>query len=210
MDIKSLNNLLGNIDIYLLDQILKGRFHQEMNILDAGCGEGRNSIYFLNGGYRIFGIDSDLSAIQMARVYAKTIDKSYDTLRFQKASVQDIPFHNAAFDAVISSAVLHFAKSTEDFEKMWAEMLRVLKPGGTFFLRTCTDRDNILANSPSLGHGVYLLPDGSERFVFTEELEKQLVQKYGLEYLEPPKSVLVHGQRSMGVFVFRKNLFNHI
>ena len=65
MDINSLNRLLGNIDIYLLDQILKGRFTKEMKILDAGCGEGRNTVYFLHEGYQIFGADSNPIAIQI-------------------------------------------------------------------------------------------------------------------------------------------------
>ncbi len=39
MDINELNKLLGNIDLYLLDQILKGRFTKELMILDAGCGD---------------------------------------------------------------------------------------------------------------------------------------------------------------------------
>ncbi|WP_332912670.1 hypothetical protein [Algoriphagus boritolerans] len=48
MEVTELNQLLGNVDIYLLDQILKGRFSKEMKILDAGCGEGRNAVYFIN------------------------------------------------------------------------------------------------------------------------------------------------------------------
>ena len=56
MEINELNRLLGNVDIYLLDQILKGRFTKEMKILDAGCGEGRNTAYFVNQGYQIFGM----------------------------------------------------------------------------------------------------------------------------------------------------------
>lgn len=205
MDIKILNNLLGNIDIYLLDQILKGRFTKDMKILDAGCGEGRNCIYFLQEGYQIFGVDADPTAIQMVKTYARTIQKEYDVHRFQRATVQDMPFHDGAFDAVISSAVTHFAKSQKDFFKMISEMLRVLKPGGIFFWRTCTDRDDILKNAPHLGDGVFLLPDDSERFVLTAKIEQELLEKYELSYLETPKSVAVHGLRSMGVYIFSKS-----
>lgn len=204
MEVSKLNELLGNIDIYLLDQILKGRFAKEMKILDAGCGEGRNCIYFLNEGYQIFGVDANPIAIQMARIYANTINPAYDTLRFQVATVQDMPFHKGAFDVVISSAVLHFAKSKAEWNAMMREMMRVLKPGGIFFLRMTTDQGNMVEKSPHLGDGVYLLPDGSERFLLTDRLTGQVIEEFGLSYLEPPKSVLVHGQRSMGVFVWRK------
>ncbi|MCR9016938.1 class I SAM-dependent methyltransferase [Aquiflexum gelatinilyticum] len=204
MDINSLNRLLGNIDIYLLDQILKGRFTKEMKILDAGCGEGRNTIYFLQGGYQIFGVDSNPIAIQMARIYAQTIQKEYDVFRFQTSLVGNMPFHKGAFDVVISSAVMHFATSETHFLTMMDDMMRVLKPGGIFFLRMTTGQGEIQEKSPHLGDGVYLLPDGSERFLLTDSLEKEIVSKYKLQYLEPAKSVLVHGQRAMGVFVWEK------
>ncbi|UJP66480.1 class I SAM-dependent methyltransferase [Mongoliitalea daihaiensis] len=204
MGIEELNHLLGNIDIYLLDQILKGRFKKEMNILDVGCGEGRNCIYFLREGYKVFGIDPNPTAIQMARVYARSIQPEYDLLRFQEGDAREIPFHPAAFDAVISSAVLHFADSEEAFMQMFAEHLRVLKPGGLFFLRMCTDAGGILAKAPHLGDGVYVLPDGSERFVLKENLLNTLLETFPLSYVEAPKSVLVHGQRAMGVLVFEK------
>ena len=37
----------GPIDIYLFDQILRGRIVRGMRIVDAGCGSGRNLVYFL-------------------------------------------------------------------------------------------------------------------------------------------------------------------
>lgn len=206
MEINKLNEIFGNIDIYLLDQILKGRFSKEMKILDAGCGEGRNCIYFLNQNYQIFGVDANPIAIQMARIYAQTIRPDYDIYRFQTATVQDMPFHKASFDVVISSAVLHFATSESDFFKMMDEMMRLLKDNGIFFLRMTTGFGGIQESSPNLGDGVFALPDGSERFLLSKDLLHKIELKYGLENLENPKSVLVHDQRAMGVFVWKKSI----
>lgn len=204
MEISALNKLLGNIDIYLLDQVLKGRFTREMKILDAGCGEGRNMVYFLKEGFQIFGVDHNPVAIQMDRIQAKTIRQDYDIHRFQTALVEDLPFHDKAFEAIISSAVLHFARDSGHFFKMVDEMMRVLAPGGIFFMRMCTGYGGILAESSSVRDGVYRLPDGSDRFVLTAELLDQMRHKHHLQFLEAPKSVLVHGQRAMGVFVMEK------
>ncbi|MCC5937347.1 MAG: class I SAM-dependent methyltransferase [Lunatimonas sp.] len=206
MEIQALNQLIGNIDMYLLDQILKCRFGKEMRILDAGCGEGRNAHYFIKGGYQIFGVDQDMLSIKMARMHAQSLNPGYDVLRFQVCGLENLLFHKEAFDAVICSAVLHFAKSTAHFEAMWAELMRVLKPGGIFWLRTCTDAGGIQSLSTDLGDGRYILPDGSERFVLSEVLLESLMQQWGLEHLEAPRSVLVHRQRSMGVFLFQKQL----
>lgn len=205
MDFKELNKHLGNIDIYLLDQILKGRFTLDMKILDAGCGEGRNTHYFIQEGFQVFGIDHDKVSIEMARMYASSISKDFDIHRFQVNGLENLMFHNAAFDAVLSSAVLHFAYDEDHFMTMVWEIIRVLKQGGIFWLRMCTDAGNILKEATSLGNSRFLLPDGSERFVLTEDLLKSMMVKFGLKYIEPPKSVLVHGLRSMGVFVFEKS-----
>ncbi|PZX57892.1 class I SAM-dependent methyltransferase [Algoriphagus chordae] len=204
MKIAELNKLLGNIDIYLLDQILKGRFSTDMKILDAGCGEGRNAVYFINGGYQVFGIDQNETAIQYCRYMAKSLDMSYDAHRFQVAGLEEIPFHQAAFDAVICSAVLHFAKDESHFWQMISEMLRVLKPGGVLWFRMTTAFGGIHEKSQELAGGKYLLPDGSERFLLSKSHVDKL-QEMGLIFLEHPKSVLVHGQRAMGVFVMEKN-----
>ncbi len=174
MEINELNRLLGNIDIYLLDQILKGRFTKEMKLLDAGCGEGRNSVYFINKGYQLFGIDSNDVAIQYCRYLAKSLNPDFDTYRFQVGRLEDIPFHSGAFDAVICSAVLHFAENADNFWQMIAEILRVLKSGGILWFRMTTAFGGILETSQDLGGGKYLLPDGSERFLLTQELLDKL------------------------------------
>ncbi|MFC4872236.1 class I SAM-dependent methyltransferase [Negadavirga shengliensis] len=204
MDIKSLNRLLGNIDLYLLDLILKGRFDKSTKILDAGCGEGRNTHYFIQEGYSIYGIDKSPSAIKMARAYATTLSPAFDPLRFQVAPVEDLPFHNGAFDALLSSAVMHFATDTVHFHRMLDEQMRVLVQGGIFWLRMCTDADGLFKEMEHLENGRALLPDGSERFILTNALLEELMKKHHLHFVEPPKSVLVHGLRAMGVFLFKK------
>ena len=203
MQLAELNRLLGNIDIYLLDQILKGRFTSDMKILDAGCGEGRNAVYFINSGFQVFGIDANETAIQYIRYVSKTLNSDYDAHRFQVGKLEEIPFHTVAFDAVICSAVLHFAEDERNFWEMMNEILRVLKPGGILWFRMTTAFGGMKEESRELGGGKYLLPDGSDRFLLTQEHVDKLLEK-GLRFLEPPKSVLVHGQRTMGVFVFEK------
>jgi SAM-dependent methyltransferase len=203
MEVIELNRLLGNVDIYLLDQILKGRFTKDMKILDAGCGEGRNAVYFIQKGYQIFGIDPNEVAVQYCRFLSKSLNPEFDSHRFQVGSLEKIPFHNEAFDAVICSAVLHFADNVDNFWQMIAEIDRVLKPGGIFWFRMTTGFGGILEESQDIKEGKFLLPDGSERFLLTQTHVDNLEQM-GFRHIENPKSVLVHGQRAMGVFVMEK------
>lgn len=203
MEIQELNRLLGNVDIYLLDQILKGRFTKDMKILDVGCGEGRNTVYFIQKGYQIFGIDPNETAIQYCRYLAKSLNPGFDGHRFQEGKLEEIPFHAEAFDAIICSAVLHFAENVDNFWQMIREIHRVLKPGGVFWFRMCTGFGGINSPMETLGNGRFHLPDGSERFVFLPEYLERL-EEIGFQFMENPKTVLVLDQREMGVFLMEK------
>jgi ubiquinone/menaquinone biosynthesis C-methylase UbiE len=199
--IKELNHLLGNIDIYLLDQILKARFPKKGKILDAGCGEGRNLVYFIRNNYQVFGIDKNEDSIQMLKYLATSVNPSYPADRFTVGNINDLPYKDHAFDAVISSAVLHFAESKTEFLQQLSELSRVLKKGGLLFLRMATllgmeDKVEPLEN------GKYLLPDGSVRFLLTRNLLGVLEDK--MEYVEPLKVILVDQQRCMSTLVLKK------
>ena len=66
----NLQEWFGSIDIYLFDQLLKGRLTPNMKILDAGCGDGRNLNYFLRRGFDICGVDRSAEAIALIRARA--------------------------------------------------------------------------------------------------------------------------------------------
>ncbi len=199
-----LQEYFGNIDIYLFDQILKGRFSDEMKILDAGCGAGRNLVYFLRNGFEVFAVDQNPDAISQIRQIANVLNPNLAPENFQVSKVENLPFSNEEFDAVISSAVLHFAENEAHFNAMFAEMMRVLKPGGMFFARLASSIgiENLI--TPTVG-GRYFLPDGSERFLVDENILVSLTESCGAILLEPIKTTNVQNLRSMTTWVFRKN-----
>lgn len=203
MDIKELNHLLGNIDIYLLDQILKGRFESHFKILDAGSGEGRNLIYFVRENYQVYGFDRDLDSIQMLKHIVKSINRAYPLDRFITGNVEQMPYEDHEFDAIISSAVLHFAEDKDHFMKMIGEIVRVLKPDGTLFLRMATDV-GMKNHIKSMGNGRYFLPDGSVRFLLTKELLGEFMDFHSFSFIEPFKTVIVDDKRCMSTLVLRK------
>lgn len=201
--IKELNHLLGSIDIYLLDQILKGRFEKNFKILDAGCGEGRNLIYFVQNGYQVFGTDKNEDSVRMLKHVVNSVNKGYPLDRFMVGDIEKMPFETDEFDAVISSAVLHFAENKEHLLRMLAELVRVLKPNGILFARMASDvgmKDKI----KPLGEGRFYLPDGSVRYLLTKELLNEIINEFGFEFLEPFKTVIVDDKRCMSTLVLRK------
>jgi tellurite methyltransferase len=201
---RDLEKLFGPIDIYLFDQLLRGRIASGMRILDAGCGSGRNIVYLLREGYEVFGVDADPRAVESIRELAASLAPSLPEDNFRVAAIEAMPFPSAFTDVVLSSAVLHFARDDDQFQAMLHGSWNVLKPGGLFFCR--------LASSIGMEHRVqhlvgrrFLLPDGSERYLVDEALLMSLTEELGGELLDPLKTTVVQNQRCMTTWVLRKN-----
>ena len=199
-----LQEWFGGIDIYLFDQLLKGRLTPAMRLLDAGCGGGRNLIYFLRSGYDVCGVDESNRSIAQVRELAALLAPNLPPDNFRVEPVEQMSFADASFDLVISSAVLHFARDENHWERLVAEMWRVLKPGGIFFARLASSV-GIEKQIEQIAGRRYHLPDGSDRFLVDEPMLRSTTASLGGEWLEPFKTVVVADMRSMSNWCLRKN-----
>jgi tellurite methyltransferase len=200
----SLRSRFGEIDIYLFDQLLKGRFDAMRSILDAGCGSGRNLVYFLQHGFDVFGVDRDPDAIARLRRLAGDLSLKLSPEHFQVASVEALPFADHGMDAVLSSAVLHFATDEQHFERMLREMWRVLRPGGFFFARLASTI-GIESRVQPISRGRYRLPDGTERFLSDESRLLRWTDQLGGSLAEPIKTTNVQNLRAMTTWCLHKS-----
>jgi len=199
----NLSKWFGGIDIYLFDQLLKGRFNPDLRILDAGCGSGRNLVYFFRAGYEVFAVDESSAAIAQTRRLAGELAPQLPADNFREEAVNRLSFPDVTFDVVISSAVLHFADDQQQWDSMIKEMWRVLKPGGIFFARLASSIG--IEDKVELIQGRrYQLPDGSERFLVDERMLLSVTAKLGGEFIEPIKTTVVQNKRSMTTWCLRK------
>lgn len=195
----SLQDAFGPIDIYLFDQLLRGRIQPHMRVLDAGCGGGRNLVYLLRQGFDVCGNDMSAAAIADVRVLAAQLAPGR-TPDFRVERIEHTSFPEAHADVVIASAVLHFARDDAHFEAMLTALWRVLRPGGLFFARLASTI-GIAGEVQPRGGGRYLLPDGSERYLVDADRLLALTERLGGALLDPIKTTVVHGQRAMTTWV---------
>lgn len=194
----------GNIDIYVFDQLQKGRISSNDRVLDAGCGSGRNSYYLMTQDVDVYGVDANPAAVAGLRELAIELGRPSDPDHFRVEPLEALTFESSMFDVVICSAVLHFARHDEHFEAMVRELWRVLRPGGMFFAR--------LASSIGMESQVrritgrrFALPDGSERYLVDEQQLMSLMTTLGGRLLDPLKTTVVQGQRAMTTWVVRRS-----
>ncbi len=204
MSITDLQQKFGQIDIYLFDQVLRGRITPGMRIMDAGCGHGRNLVYLLREGYEVFGVDQDPRAIEAVRQMSRSLAPALPADNFRVEAVEAMSFRDAFADVVLSSAVLHFARDDDQFEAMLRATWRILKPGGLFFCRLASSI-GIESRVKQIAGRRFLLPDGSERYLVDEALLMARTEELGGQLLDPLKTTVVQNQRSMTTWVMRKD-----
>ena len=198
-----LHDQFGSIDIYLFDQLLRGRIRRPMRVLDAGCGQGRNLWYLLRSGFDVYGADADPGSVAAVRQLAGRLAPHLPADNFRAEPLDRLTFPDAFADVVISSAVLHFARDDEEFDAMLRGSWRTLKPGGLFFCRLASTI-GMVERMRRIGGRRYLLPDGSERYLVDEPMLLQLTRDLGAELIDPLKTTVVQNQRCMTTWVVRK------
>jgi SAM-dependent methyltransferase len=205
----------GAIDIYLFDQILRGRITARDRVFDAGCGSGRNLIYLLKSGASVSAVDGDPDAILEVRAMAARLAPSLPAENFRAEPIQRTSFPDGYATVVISSAVLHFARDDAEFDAMLSGTWRVLARGGMFFCRLASAigfetrvkpiaDEQTAAKTGWIGRGRYRLPDGTIRYLVDEAFLIDRTRALGGQLLDPIKTTVVQDQRSMTTWVVRK------
>lgn len=98
-------------------------------LLDVGCGTATLSVELARRfpEARVVGLDADAAALSIAR--AKAADARV-RLDLEQAFADRMPFAPASFDCAVSSLFFHHLRP-DTKRAVLAEILRVLKPGGS-------------------------------------------------------------------------------
>lgn len=109
-------------------------------VLDIATGGGHTALAFAKAGADVTATDLTPTMLETAKTFIT--EQGVDSVKFQEASAEALPFDNQSFDIVTCRiAAHHFAEPG----KFVAEVARVLKPAGLFLLV-----DNISPASPTL------------------------------------------------------------
>jgi SAM-dependent methyltransferase len=197
----SLQEQFGQIDIYVFDQILRGNITAEMRVLDAGCGYGRNLVYLLREGCKIFALDANEEGIGHVRALAAELAPQLPAENFRVGTIEAMDFPDGFADVVICNSVLHFARDEQHFLAMVSELWRVLRPGGMLF---CRLGSRIGMEFEPVRKNIYRIGDGSEWFLVDEAALLSMTKQMNGLFVDPLKTTIVQDFRCMTTWVVRK------
>jgi ubiquinone/menaquinone biosynthesis C-methylase UbiE len=131
--------------------------HGVRNVIDIGCGSGRNSIFLAKEGFDVTGVD--FSEVSLGILKNKIKDRKIENIHLLLGDAEKIPVKDGTFDAATCHFVLDLHGRDEQ-KTMINEMDRALKPNGIAALESVlTDKEveemrNLLKNA-----GFILLDD---------------------------------------------------
>ncbi|MDI6691551.1 MAG: class I SAM-dependent methyltransferase [Candidatus Bathyarchaeota archaeon] len=118
-------------------EFLMAKGVNEAFVLDAGCGEGRHAVYLAKLGFKVYGIDISSVAIEKAKKWITEAGVEYK-VTLETGDVTRIKCKDYVFDVVIDINTINFIANKR---KYLAEISRVLKPEGYFFLKILSDKN---------------------------------------------------------------------
>jgi SAM-dependent methyltransferase len=182
-----------------------------INVLDLGCGNGRNLIYLgQEFGCRGVGYDISEVAIKQAKENAQKLPLKF----FGRSISGKINSPDSTFDIVLDMMTSHYLDISERTDLI-SEIARVLKPNGWFMYKTFLLEGDINANrmireNPANEKNSYLHPTiGLVEHVSTEdEIVSAYEPYFNIEKIEKTGKHIIHGKagkrRSVIVYMRKK------
>lgn len=137
-----------------------------LDVLELGCGGGADALYFARLGHRVTAVDFSPSAVAATAAAARRRDLALTVRRVDYAR-PPLPFPDGAFDLVYSHLSLHYFPD-ELTVRLFAEVRRVLRPGGVCCVRCKSPDDPLYGQGERLGEDIYCR-DGHVRHFFSRE-----------------------------------------
>lgn len=159
-------------------------------LLDVGCGDGLALGVLASVGWDVQGQDLDLKAVQVARNRGLTI---------HHGALASFGFSTGSFDAVTMS---HVVEHVHEPEALFREILRILKPGGTFTSVTPNVRSEI---HETFGRSWIDLDPPRHLVLFSANAIRELAQRAGFVSAEVTSSLRFNRGSEIGSRAVQRN-----
>ena len=149
------------------------------NLVDIGCGNGRDSIFFNKIGLNVLGIDSSNFVIETLKKF------SSKSLSFINGNfINEKSVYEKIFDYYYSRFTLHAIEETGENEFI-NNVYRSLNTNGKFFIEVRSVHDEKFGKGKKVARNAYIFDGHYRRFIVMEELLLKLIKTgFSIKYAE--------------------------
>jgi SAM-dependent methyltransferase len=151
-------------------------------ILELGCGQGRDTIFFASNGFDVHAIDASKVAIENINQKKGQKNISLD-LRHFKAR-QSLPYDSSYFDAVYSHMFYNMRFTDEELRSLFKESNRVLKNNGLLYFSVRSDKDVLYNKGKKIDNNIYEINGFQIRFFTKRQIQSFLENYFEIKNIE--------------------------
>lgn len=148
-------------------------------LLEVGCGDGQDAIYFANKGLEVTAVDLSRTAIVLLQSQNKQI-KSY------VRDVRTMQMPKNSFDVIYAHLSLHYFDD-KTTTKVFERLLEMLKPGGLIFIKCKSTDDTLYGKGVRVGKDMYR--KDHVRHFFTKEYMREKLLPFHVINIKKSSSV---------------------
>jgi SAM-dependent methyltransferase len=141
-------------------------------ILELGCGQGRDTIFFASKGLDVHAIDSSKIAIENINRKIREKNILLSLKHFQAR--RDLPFSNSYFDAIYSHMFYNMSFTDEELKSLFTESSRVLRNNGLLYFSVRSDNGILYNKGKKIDSNIYEINGFQIRFFTKEQIKSFL------------------------------------
>ncbi len=148
-------------------------------ILDVGCGNGRDSVYFANKGLKVTAVDFAGSGVKQLQSENKDIECVL-------SDISRMQFKSNSFDVIYAHLSLHYFDD-KTTTKVFEDLYKMLKKGGSIFIKCKSVDDALFGKGKKVGENMY--KDDHVRHFFSKEYMAEKLHNFTIIKIRKTSSV---------------------
>ncbi len=112
------------------------------NLLDIGCGAGNYTLKMLSKINNLNCMLNDLSMPMLLKAQERVSAETTGDVTIIQDDMRNLNLPDGSFDIIIAAATLHHLRDDFDWESVFTNMYRMLKPGGSFWISDLITHDS--------------------------------------------------------------------